>query len=441
MNVELHSERPHRPLSERLSEFLRDAVSVDIAVAFVSRFGAKEVQGIIDALHGRGRVRLLVSLLFPTHLDSIARLAEQIEVWLHLGHETSSEGLHGQFHSKLILVERANASRIIVIGSHNWTQNGLGGRNLEASVILTCQEDDAVVSQTRDHIKACREDVRCERFSASRLSYYKKLQQRYYPRMPRPRIRTRQLPFSGLIPFKALVILAEDHTGRGLTEAGVVFIRVPASWDEKPTTTTQIWLLVFEENALFGPRNQPCKAYRLQGTPDTVSRNPNRLNAGKSEYVIDNIHRPCVVPLRGASDLDLKQGEEWAVVNFHKKDEPELLPLFHAGDKDPSWRIREGFTDDLLAGAEDEERNSDFVRDVIARAILRVPFLQFAYPAPATVKARLEEYQEETSKEGERIAYAVELKEIETGISAYACSVTFKSDADLTEAVHCPGYA
>ncbi len=438
MNVELHSERPHRPLSERLSEFLRDAVSVDIAVAFVSRFGAKEVQGIIDALHGRARVRLLVSLLFPTHLDSIARLAEQIEVWLHLGYETSSERLHGQFHSKIILVERADASRIIVIGSHNWTENGLGGRNLEASVILTCQEDDAVVSQTRNHIKACREGLRCELFSASRLSYYKQLQQRYYPRMPRARIASWQLPFSGLIPFEALVILAEDHTGRVLAEAGVVFIRVPASWDEKPTTTTQIWLLVFEKNALFGPRYQPCKAYRLQGTPETVSRNPNRLNPGKSGYVIDNIHRPCVVPLRGANDLDLKQGEEWAVVNFQKKDQREPLPLFHAGNKDPSWRIREDSTDGLLAGAEDEERTSALVRDVIARAVLRVPFLQFTFPDPATVKATLEEYQEKKSKEGERIAYAVELKEIETRLSAYVCSVTFKSDADLTEAIHCP---
>lgn len=43
MKVELHSEEPDQPLRPRLAELLKDAVQVDIAVVFVTEYGAEVI--------------------------------------------------------------------------------------------------------------------------------------------------------------------------------------------------------------------------------------------------------------------------------------------------------------------------------------------------------------------------------------------------------------
>jgi hypothetical protein len=269
----------------------------------------------------------------------------------------------------------------------------------------------------------------CERFDSSQLPRYKEMQKQCHPSVPQPTI-----PFSGFSSLEALVMLAEDHTGGRLADSGVVFIRIPSKWEKKPSTATQIWLFVFPRDSLFQPEHPMPKPYRLEGTPEATSRNPGRLNAASTEYVIDDIKHPCVQPLVKVPEL--LEGEEWAVIPFTKDDQRELLPLFHAGTKlNPKVAVddfEEDFTDDLFPSA-DYELDPKGLRNVVAKAVLQVPF-RFAYPR--TAKSSLEQYQRQQSKRGDTISYIVELKEIKKGISVYVCSVKFQSDPDLTEAIH-----
>jgi len=428
MDIELYSEHPHRPLGQRLSELVKDGTSIDIAVAFVSQAGAEAIQLIKDQLTDRVPVRLVVSVLFPTDLDAIARLAHRIEVWIHLGYEEAEEKLHGQFHSKILFIERSNQSRVIVVGSHNWTKNGLEGVNLEASLVVTCEEADLIVRQTREHILACRSSSKCELFNPSRLALYKEIQRRYHSTVPNPTI-----PFFGFAESEALVFLAEDHTGGALADKGVVFIRIPSEWRKKPSTGTQVWLFVFPSNSLFRPRPPMPKPYRLEGEPEAVSRNPQRLYLGNKEYFIDDIQQPCVKCLEKIPELS--QGEEWAVIPF-EKNEQELLPLFHAGSKLPPPRVKEPNEDEMaddLSPRVGHERGPIAPKNVIAKAVLQVPF-QFAYPR--TAKRLIEEYQHQTRNPGDAVAYEVELGNARQQISEYVCSVKFQSNSHLTQAIH-----
>lgn len=433
IDIELYSEEPHQPFGERLAALLQEPLFVDLAIAYVSASGADYIQSLIDHLHGQAPVRLLVNVLFPTDLDRVAKLAEQIEVWIHLGYDNEAEGLHGQFHSKILFVERSDGFRTVVIGSHNWTANGLYGGNLEASVVLTCDDSQPVVNQVCADIKACRESARCELFDPSRLNVYKRLQRKYHPRLRQRRSHSLQLPFRGFVPFQGLVILAEDHTGGALAHAGIVFIRIPATWSGGATTVTSAWLFMFDKDSLFGSQRNTPRPFRLEGSRETVSRNPARLRTATAEYVIADLERPCVVPLRGEAALELQEGDEWLVINFHRTDQRELLPVFSAGDGEPVWRIKDDLADDSVANFERECDSLAAAKHLLARSVVQVPF-QFAYPP--TLTTSLENYQLQERDRGQRISYQLDVKDMKREVSRYVCVVSFRSEAGLTEAVY-----
>ena len=177
MQVEFIAPYPYERLERSLKGIIQGARRVDAAVAFVTRSGVALVRQYLRS-HGLGSARLVASVRFPTDLVELANLEEAFPgtVFLHTGFQTPQEekAERGQFHSKVVLIERDQTERCIVIGSHNWTQNALEGHNLEAGVIIHCQESDSIVAQVREHIEACAR--RSEPFSPKSLRFYQAIQ-------------------------------------------------------------------------------------------------------------------------------------------------------------------------------------------------------------------------------------------------------------------------
>lgn len=448
MKVELHNEEPRKRLSLVLPALLERATSVDIAVAFMSKHGGDTVESIVAQLHGKAEVNLVVSVLFPTNLDRVARLTRElgkkINVWIHLAWPDNSERIHQQLHSKVIFIQRADRSRVIIVGSHNWTNNGLEGGNLEASVILTCDESDPVTEQTRQHIEKCKARP-CERFDCSRLAYYQAIQQRYYPRLPQLKAPKPKTLVPGFSPRDALVILAEDGTDGELAGEGIVFVRVPESPEvrgkrpnvdrDRPAMGKLTWLYVFKKGSLFHRRNPTPKPHRLEGRPETLSENPDRLKTNVNEYLIDNLELPTVVPLPPNHIPELRKGEIWAVIPFKTHQKRELLPLFCS-----ETRNRRTPQAKVLRSEIDDSQPTTWNEPITV--VVKAPF-EFAYPP--TVERSFDlfqtdhaglacEYQIEEGASSDGISY--EIRFVETGLSAYVHSVTLQSEPTLTARIH-----
>jgi hypothetical protein len=429
MTVQLYSADPHAKLEgELFGELLKGAKSVEMAVAFVTESGADAIKRIVEVLNG-GKVILIVSVLFPTKLEAIeglfVDLKQKIEIWIHLGYEETTENLHGQFHSKMILIERADGSPVILVGSHNWTKNGLQGGNLEASLVLTGDESAAVLKQVREHFEACKE-YPCEAFDKNRMEEYKKLQLKYHDNPPRPTQAFGRKPCPGFSPFHALALRAEDHTEGALTDSGYVWVRIPADWDNeiKPSTATLISLWLFKKHSLFGPRPSVARACCLQGTPEAIARNPERLQqtAPSGEFLIDNLERPCVVRLT-QKPLPLQSNQEWAVIAFSKVSEGELLPLFHTGDEPPGWKIKAEYSQTEMILDESASAKPDF----------RVPFRSHY---PSTAETSIEDYFLGTYAMEGVLPGRVKFRKVTHKMSPYVSFVEFRSDPALTAAIH-----
>ena len=177
MQIELFDPYPYRSLGRKLQSLLKGATRLDAAIAFVTDRGADFLR---DFLTGNPKtpVRLIASVRFPTDLKTLARLESKIapQLYIHTGfkfpHEKNAD--RGQFHSKVLLIEKDDNKRTIVLGSHNWTQNALEGFNLEASLIIHCDDDEQIVADVRRHIDECA--ARSEQFDPAKMKYYQAIQ-------------------------------------------------------------------------------------------------------------------------------------------------------------------------------------------------------------------------------------------------------------------------
>src|SRR5271157_2086542 len=227
MDVDFFDSYPYRPLIPDLASLMRAAQRVDAAIAFVTRPGVAFLRQYLKT-HPSAKTRLVASICFPTNLPELANLEDDYPgtVFLHTGFQSPVEpdGDRGQFHSKVVLMEMPGTERCVVIGSHNWTQKALQGYNMEAGMILRCQEDDPIVAQVRQHIEACATAPGTEPFSRQRLKFYETIQCDLYRRIG-PR-NTDSEDFPGFEPMDALVMHAEDATGTGIPNPFQVFIPV-----------------------------------------------------------------------------------------------------------------------------------------------------------------------------------------------------------------------
>lgn len=436
MKVELHSEQPDQPLRPQLKDLVRDAIHVDLAVAFVTESGADAIHAIINQLNGKAEVRLLASVLFPTDLNAIAILAERIDVHVHLGRTQVDEKLHWQFHSKLGLITRGTESRTVLIGSHNWTRNGLDGGNLEASVIIDCTESDAIVAQTREHIEACRR--LSERFNRDRMAVYQAIQYAFHPKASSTETK---MSVPGFERSDGVVIFAEALADN-LGESGELYFNVPVEVRKQFAIDTSVRVFAFPHHSLFN-REHPLPEPRLySGTIQDTDRRPSESrDVAARSYFIRDIARPCIeavvsVPPRSGDEMQV-------VVPFVRDRSSRAVPLFHAsGEPNAILMFDVAREDEVYA----DERKQSLIglphkydaevgmvpTDLVAETTLKVPFT-FAYPP--SVKKSLEAHCKSELPFSTPTTCRVVLAEPKS-ISEFVCSVKYQSDPDLTKTIY-----
>lgn len=450
MRVDLHSAWPNEPIRSRLTHLVTNAVHVDLAVAFVTEAGANAIRMIANQLGDRAKIRLLVSVLFPTRLKAIEELAKTIEVGIHLGHpRRPSENIFRQFHSKVVLIERRDQSRTIIVGSHNWTTNGLDGGNLEASLVLHCDEGDSVVHQTRQHIKQCWMSRRCEPFDPGRMDHYERLQQLLHHNLSQKSPSEKFLGFEAFAE-KTIVILAEA-SGRQPFESGDLYLTVPRTLRRQFTADAPVWIIVFPPRKLFGKgRPFPNPDLYVGQIGGFEVRPGQTLRRATRSFLIRDIEQPVIeamteVPPRSRNQIQV-------AIPFTREEPMGPIPLFHA-DREPhvnqeldiDGKYEDGSVLDEAyeecqhnakwpSGLTEDERAQTVPTGLIAQANLRVPF-SFMYPP---LEPSLEEFGDCQSFFGGGTPCRVKVTR-PRGMSEYMCFVQYRSNVALTRHVHASG--
>jgi len=339
MRFEFVDAYPYRRLEPDLQALVLGARRLDAAVAFVTRPGVALLRQYLKTQRA-GSARLVASVRFPTDLQELANLEDDYRgtVFLHTGFQTPTEkgADRGQFHSKVTLLELDGTERCIVLGSHNWTGNALHGHNMEAGIILRCQETDPIVAQVRQHIEACAR--RSEAFVRQRLRFYETIQRDLHRRI-RPG-GTDSEDFPGFESMDALVMHAEDATGNGIPRPLQVFIPVRDSHtrDFFPDGR-RVLLYGYPAGSLLGqsPPTALPVAYEGSVTMTNVVRDASAQGRPATCRIAD-LSRPRIELLPGGT-VPAPSGEiSQVVIRFNEQGQGEL-PIFHAAAQHPKMKL------------------------------------------------------------------------------------------------------
>ena len=352
MQVELFDGFPHAELLPKMRTLLARAKRVDAAIAFVTRGGTGALR---ELLHSASppEVRLVASVRFPSDLEELDRLSQKpgCSVWIHTGFRNPKEenADRGQFHSKLVLIERDGDERVVVVGSHNWTENALRGYNLEAGVVFHCVESDDIAQQARRHIEAC--IAESQPFDPDEMRFYKTLQRDLHVNLGS----VESQAFPGFEEFKATVMHAEDHTPNGASNDLQLFVPV-----RDPHTASFfandrcVQLFLYPRGSLHGhqpPRSQPVL---FDGTVTMVNATRDApVDQRRANCQMTDLLRPVLTTLPG--NVPAPTGEVSQVVARLNRVGPEDLPIYHAKSGGPKLRLEIEYTarslDELAAGA------------------------------------------------------------------------------------------
>ncbi len=330
MNLQFFDSRPYRTLEPDLQALMLGARKIDAAVAFVTRPGVALLRQYFKT-QPASTARLVASVRFPTDLRELANLEDDFPgtIFIHTGFQTPIEkgADRGQFHSKVVLLEMDGTARCIVLGSHNWTGNALHGYNMEAGMILRCQESDPIVAQVRQHIEACA--CRSEAFARQRLRFYETIQCDLHRHLGPGG--TDSEAFPGFEPIDALVMHAEDATGTSLPKPLQLFIPVRDSQtrDFFPDGR-RVLLYVYPAGSLLGQSPPTALPMAYEGIVTMTNAVGDASAEGRPATCrIDDLGRPRV-ELLPAGKVPPAAGEiAQVVIRFNEQGEGEL-PIFHA---------------------------------------------------------------------------------------------------------------
>ena len=176
MNTRICYSSSHNPLQNELSLALSTAISVDISVAFVTKYGFDFLRNNLDFNHQK--LRFVTSVRYPTDLDELSKFSNlnPHQTWIHLGGLTPQEnnGDRYQLHSKIFWFEDSQRNVTIHIGSHNLTAAALCGVNIEAGVCISCVNSDQTAHDVTKHIDNSINES--ELFDPNKLDFYKAVQ-------------------------------------------------------------------------------------------------------------------------------------------------------------------------------------------------------------------------------------------------------------------------
>jgi len=339
MQIDFIDPYPYKNLEPDLRSLMLNARKVDAAVAFVTQPGVALLRQYFKS-HPPGSARLVASVRFPTDLVELANLEDDYPgtVFLHTGFQRPVEknADRGQFHSKVVLLELGGADVCIILGSHNWTGNALHGHNMEAGVILRCQETDPVVAQVRKHIEACAQ--RSEPFLSKRLRFYRAVQRDLHREVGPGGQESEDFP--GFEPSEALVIHAEDCTPNGLPSPVQLFIPVrDGHTGQLFAESPRVLLYVYPPGSLIGEAPPTASPVEHEGTVTMQNVVPDApVTARAANCRIENLEAPRI-ELLPAGTVPVPSGETYQVViRFDPKGSRDL-PVFHATNQHPKIRL------------------------------------------------------------------------------------------------------
>lgn len=228
----------------------------------------------------------VASVELPTDIDALADLHEatQGSVYIHLGYasprtkdETGQDG-YPLMHSKLFLAEGSQSCQLWV-GSHNLTNSAMTGANLEAGVLITGDNDTAVMQDARQHLLACRDSA--ELFDPARIEEYKRIQRR--------KMRS---PFD-VVPLALVVIHAEaNEEFRRRELPSVVHLSMkPTEMDRYFAIDRQVRLFLHPPGSLIpGQPANMSNAIGWMGRQTAIARTANHPRNQGVEGRFDDAH-------------------------------------------------------------------------------------------------------------------------------------------------------
>ena len=248
------------------------------------------------------------------------------QVWIDTGYKQPQElrAERGQFHTKLVLAELHDDQRVLIVGSHNWTQNALEGHNLEAGVIFHCREQDPVVQKAREHIEAC--IAESQPFDAAQMRFYQTVQRDLHVNLAAGD----RANFPGFEPFEALVIHAEDAVPNGAPAGLRLFVpardRHTASFF---TNDRPVQLFLYRLGALHGERPPTAQAVLYDGSVTMVNATRDApVGQRPANCQVNDLRRPVLDALGG--NVPAPSGEVSQIVVRLERRAPEDLPIYHA---------------------------------------------------------------------------------------------------------------
>jgi len=309
-------------------------------------------------------------------------------VRLHLGFKTPEElgADRGQFHSKVVLVELDATERCIIIGSHNWTGNALLGYNLEAGMILRCQEQDSIVGEVREHIEACAQ--RSEPFERKRLRFYETIQRDLHHGIGPGNQESEDFP--GFEEVEAVVIHAEDGTPDGLPQPVQLFVPVRDRFTQQLfTQAARVLLYLYPPGTLIGKTPVGASPVEFEGEVTMTNLVPDApVTARSATCRLDDLAAPRIDLLPG-NTVPSPSGElSQVVIRFDAKGASDL-PVFHATEQHPKMRLGVSYH------AVDRDENDESVRrsrrdgDDDAPCLTEEPCPEYQAPHQLTVRSTL----------------------------------------------------
>jgi hypothetical protein len=341
MRVEFFDSYPYRALEPNLQALALGARKVDAAVAFVTRPGVAFLRQYLKS-HPPGKARLVASVRFPTNLPELANLEDDYPgtVFLHTGFQfpVEDDGDRGQFHSKVVLLEMPGTERCVIVGSHNWTQNALQGYNIEAGMVLRCQETDPIVAQVRHHIEACATAPGTEPFSRQRLKFYETIQCDLHKRIGPGSTDSEDFP--GFEPMEALVMHAEDATGTGIPDPMQLF--VPA-FDNMTSDLLpygrRVLLYVYPLGSLLGKPSPTVAPTAYDGIVTMNNAVRDASAEGRPATCRINDLRQPRIELLPTRNVPPPAGEiSQVVIRFDGQGQGDL-PIFHSAGQSPKMKL------------------------------------------------------------------------------------------------------
>lgn len=337
MQIEFIDAYPFEELQPTLERLCTGARRIDAAVAFVTKHGTETLLKLLRQ-PSPPQVRLVVSVRFPTDIGALCRLEPRLNgnLFIHTGYQLPEEehADRGQFHSKVVLIETNATERSILVGSHNWTECGLRGVNIEAGVHIRCNEGDDIVRQVRSHIAGC--IGRSERFDPTRERFYRTVQDAL-------RVRgagAPSAPFEGFEKCEALVIHAEAGALNPVPAPLRLFIPV-ADERAKPffPVDRRVLLYLYPTGALLGHASPTATPTLFDGK---VTMNNAAADAPVNQRAVNcllvDLHRP-IVNQEGTLNIPASTGGANQVVVRLDGKGPTRLPILHCAEQAPKLKL------------------------------------------------------------------------------------------------------